>query len=81
MFNSLMQYGFQERYGGLYWGAGSLVRGVEIYVKVAGRDLFVITIHEWNYDEWGERVKDATTTTTVRSAQVWSVLPAVVYRH
>lgn len=75
MMTALMQYGFESRGCGLFWGVGSLMWGDTVAIKAAGADLYEVTVSHWRYDEWGERLADTTTTAVVHGAQVWALLP------
>lgn len=76
MMNALLNYGFQLRVCGLFWGVGSTMWGDTAAVKAVGPDLYEVTVSHWRYNEWGEPLVDITTTAVVHGAQVWSLLPA-----
>ena len=75
MMNALMNYGFQPRGCGIFWGIGSLMWGWTVAIKAIGPDLYEVTVSHWQYNEWGECVTDEVTTAVAHGGRVWALLP------
>lgn len=52
----LKGYGYEERNGALWTGAGSLVAGFTCTIRVEGENSYVVDYKRWAYDCDGEEV-------------------------
>lgn len=68
--SSLALYGFKPSWGGLLWGAGSLVWGHSVAIRqCGGRDLYKVTICHWSYDECMDPIYDTEETRELHGAE------------
>ena len=81
----LAAYGFETRANGTqFWGVGSLTWGHTATIKVAGTDLYEVTIKHWQCNEWMETVRDTAETRVLHGGQalgwIFSEMPYSFWR-
>ena len=69
IFTTLAAYGFQSTArNSMMWGIGSLVWGHIATVTYTGDDTYIVTIHQWLYDQDGDPIRDSKETRTLHGA-------------